>query len=293
MDFVKLFSARQKKLGYSDSQMAELTGINEYTFYNIKQYRTYLTKVAYYAIASVLHLNIDSDESIALILKENNQIVGVPQSNLSVAAESVNPETLKQMEKELIRLSGSINSVEQKEKVINSLRLEIDALRKEKDNLEKKLKRVEEDAYSKGVKEGSEKVQNMRAARSDSFNDFIISEYNKRIEQLERGIKRAEDQYAALYKYVSAFEEDAPNLINFKGFNLKEFEKPLKLQKEELGITISEDLVSLVMSCYYQMGLSKEEIMKEIKLDYDKITEILENYKEVRQAGKTVYVKKH
>ena len=42
MDFIKLMSAKQKQKGYSDKKMSELTGISEYSYYNLKKYRIYL-----------------------------------------------------------------------------------------------------------------------------------------------------------------------------------------------------------------------------------------------------------
>ena len=104
MDFIKLMSAKQKQKGYSDKKMSELTGISEYSYYNLKKYRIYLSKVAYYSISSVLGLNMLSDEEINHIIEENRGIVGTPESNLNIAAECVNPEYLEKMQVELVKL---------------------------------------------------------------------------------------------------------------------------------------------------------------------------------------------
>ena len=87
MDFITLVSAKQKSKKLTDKQIAELSGIPEYCYYNLKMYRTYLTKVAYYSLSCVLDLPIDSNEKIEDILIENKNKVGTPETNLSIAAE--------------------------------------------------------------------------------------------------------------------------------------------------------------------------------------------------------------
>ena len=98
MDFVKLMSTVQRDKGLSDADMAKLTGISEYTYYGLKKYRVYLSKVAYFAISSVLGLPIEKNTVIDDIIVENRNIVGLPESNLSIAAECVNPDYLEKME---------------------------------------------------------------------------------------------------------------------------------------------------------------------------------------------------
>ena len=286
MDFIKLMSAKQKQKGYSDKKMSELTGISEYSYYNLKKYRIYLSKVAYYSISSVLGLNMLSDEEINHIIEENRGIVGTPESNLNIAAECVNPEYLEKMQVELVKLKKTLDKVDEKNKVINSQYIEIEKLKKD---LEINTLKIQEDikkAYSDGVKEGSEKVKNMKSANQQLFIDSLNREYTDKISKLESALHKIEKQYAYLYRSVE--ESIQTNVMP----NLNNIEKPLLLQKEKLGLIITPELVQNVLVNYYNLGLSIEDICMTLGLKRSVVEDIVINYIEKDINGEKKYVKR-
>ena len=286
MDFIKLMSAKQKQKGYSDKKMSELTGISEYSYYNLKKYRIYLSKVAYYSISSVLGLNMLSDEEINHIIEENRGIVGTPESNLNIAAECVNPEYLEKMQVELVKLKKTLDKVDEKNKVINSQYIEIEKLKKD---LEINTLKIQEDikkAYSDGVKEGSEKVKNMKSANQQLFIDSLNREYTDKISKLEFALHKIEKQYAYLYRSVE--ESIKTNVMP----NLNNIEKPLLLQKEKLGLIITPELVQNVLVNYYNLGLSIEDICMTLGLKRSVVEDIVINYIEKDINGEKKYVKR-
>lgn len=286
MDFIKLMSAKQKQKGYSDKKMSELTGISEYSYYNLKKYRIYLSKVAYYSISSVLGLNMLSDEEINHIIEENRGIVGTPESNLNIAAECVNPEYLEKMQVELVKLKKTLDKVDEKNKVINSQYIEIEKLKKD---LEINTLKIQEDikkAYSDGVKEGSEKVKNMKSANQQLFIDSLNREYTDKISKLESALHKIEKQYAYLYRSVE--ESIKTNVMP----NLDNIEKPLLLQKEKLGLIITPELVQNVLVNYYNLGLSIEDICMTLGLKRSVVEDIVINYIEKDINGEKKYVKR-
>ena len=286
MDFIKLMSAKQKQKGYSDKKMSELTGISEYSYYNLKKYRIYLSKVAYYSISSVLGLNMLSDEEINHIIEENRGIVGTPESNLNIAAECVNPEYLEKMQVELVKLKKTLDKVDEKNKVINSQYIEIEKLKKD---LEINTLKIQEDikkAYSDGVKEGSEKVKNMKSANQQLFIDSLNREYTDKISKLEFALHKIEKQYAYLYRSVE--ESIKTNVMP----NLNNIEKPILLQKEKLGLIITPELVQNVLVNYYNLGLSIEDICMTLGLKRSVVEDIVINYIEKDINGEKKYVKR-
>jgi hypothetical protein len=282
MDYIKLVSAVQNEKGYSDTQMAEKTGINEYTYYNLKKYRLYLSKVGYYAISSVLGLPILSDEEIESILRENKEIVGIPETNLEIAAEYVNPEIVDKLEKELSRVKTALDNIENKNEVINIQYREIEKLKNELSSEWKDLNQKVQEAYSKGVKEGSEKVAIMRNSSTQHLIDMMNEEYTDKIDKLEKALSKSEQQYLGLYKLMQYYALTDLSIQN----NLKSFEKPLLLQKEELGLVISDDTKMQVLNCYHNLGMSIGEIEVEMKLKYSQIEDIVLNYNIRNNDGK-------
>ena len=282
MDYIKLVSAVQNEKGYSDTQMAEKTGINEYTYYNLKKYRLYLSKVGYYAISSALGLPILSDEEIESILRENKEIVGIPETNLEIAAEYVNPEIVDKLEKELSRVKTALDNIENKNEVINIQYREIEKLKNELSSEWKDLNQKVQEAYSKGVKEGSEKVAIMRNSSTQHLIDMMNEEYTDKIDKLEKALSKSEQQYLGLYKLMQYYALTDLSIQN----NLKSFEKPLLLQKEELGLVISDDTKMQVLNCYHNLGMSIGEIEVEMKLKYSQIEDIVLNYNIRNNDGK-------
>ena len=286
MDFIKLMSAKQKQKGYSDKKMSELTGISEYSYYNLKKYRIYLSKVAYYSISSVLGLNMLSDEEINHIIEENRGIVGTPESNLNIAAECVNPQYLEKMQVELAKLKKTLDKVDEKNKVINSQYIEIEKLKKDLEIYTLKIQEDIKKAYSDGVKEGSEKVKNMKSANQQLFIDSLNREYTDKISKLESALHKIEKQYAYLYRSVE--ESIKTNVMP----NLNNIEKPLLLQKEKLGLIITPELVQNVLVNYYNLGLSIEDICMTLGLKRSVVEDIVMNYIEKDINGEKKYVKR-
>ena len=195
MDFITLVSAKQKSKKLSDKQISELTGIPEYCYYNLKMYRTYLTKVAYYSLSCVLNLPIDSNEKIEDILTENKNIVGTPETNLSIAAEYVNPENYEKALKELARLKKTVDNMKQNSEVVNKLQSEISSLTKKLENLERDVSEKVKQAYSQGVSESFDKIANMKSANNQIVIDNIVEEYEGKLSRIDRSLKKIETQY--------------------------------------------------------------------------------------------------
>lgn len=287
MDFITLVSAKQKSKKLTDKQIAELSGIPEYCYYNLKMYRTYLTKVAYYSLSCVLDLPIDSNEKIEDILIENKNKVGTPETNLSIAAEYVNPDNYEKALKELARLKKTVDNMKQNSEVVNKLQSEISSLTKKLEKLEKDVSDKVKQAYSQGVSESFDKIANMKTANNQIVIDNIVEEYEGKLSRIDRSLKKLETQYVRLYKMVSDFNlKMGENIIN-----LEDVEKPLKLIQEELNGELSEDMIKQVCMCYHQLGLSFDEIVNETNLDIKIIKDIILTYKEKSLNGVIYYVK--
>ena len=287
MDFITLVSAKQKSKKLTDKQIAELSGIPEYCYYNLKMYRTYLTKVAYYSLSCVLDLPIDSNEKIEDILIENKNKVGTPETNLSIAAEYVNPDNYEKALKELARLKKTVDNMKQNSEVVNKLQSEISSLTKKLEKLDKDVSEKVKQAYSQGVSESFDKIANMKTANNQIVIDNIVEEYEGKLSRIERSLKKLETQYVRLYKMVSDFNlKMGENIIN-----LEDVEKPLKLIQEELNGELSEDMIKQVCMCYHQLGLSFDEIVNETNLDIKIIKDIILTYKEKSLNGVIYYVK--
>lgn len=287
MDFITLVSAKQKSKKLTDKQISELSGIPEYCYYNLKMYRTYLTKVAYYSLSCVLELPIDNNERIEEILIENKNKVGTPETNLSIAAEYVNPENYEKALKELARLKKTVDNMKQNAEIVNKLHIEIDVLTKKLDKQEKEISEQIKKAYSQGVSESFDKISNMKTANNQIVIDNIVEEYEGKLSRIDRSLKKLETQYVRLYKMVSDFNlKMGENIIN-----LEDVEKPLKLIQEELNGELSEDMIKQVCVCYYQLGLSFDEIVNETNLDIKIIKDIILTYKEKSLNGVIYYVK--
>ena len=287
MDFITLVSAKQKSKKLSDKQISELTGIPEYCYYNLKMYRTYLTKVAYYSLSCVLDLPIDSNEKIEDILIENKNKVGTPETNLSIAAEYVNPDNYEKALKELARLKKTVDNMKQNSEVINKLQSEISSLTKKLEQLEKDVSEKVKQAYSQGVSESFDKIANMKSANNQIIIDNIVEEYEGKLSRIDRSLKKIETQYVRLYKLVLDFNEKVGEEV----ISLKDIEKPLKLIQEELNGELSEDIIKQVCMCYHKLGLSIEDIVLETNLDKEIIKDIVLTYKEKSLNGVVYYVK--
>lgn len=282
MDFIKLVDSVQSTKGYSDSEMAKLTGINEYTYYGLKKYRLYLSKVAYFSISSVLGLPIEKDSEIENILEENKKIVGSPESNLSIAAECVDPDYLEKMEKELARVKKTLDTVDEKNKVITAQYAEIEKLRKEIEQGWTDLNQKIQEAYSNGVREGAAKIEIMRASANQKMIMDLNEEYTDKIDKLEKALYRVEKQYCELYKVVNNY-----NHTSFgSGIDLTNFEKPLALIKEEIGMVITEDMLLQILLCHINMGMSIDEIMTEVDVSRKDLEWVLKNYKLVKEKDR-------
>lgn len=282
MDFIKLVDSVQNNKGFSDSEMSKLTGISEYTYYALKKYRIYLSKVAYFSISCVLGLPIEKDTEIESILEENKKIVGLPESNLAIAAECVNPEYLEKMEVELSKLKKTLDTVDEKNKVITAQYAEIERLRKELEQGWNDLNQKIQEAYSDGIREGAMKIEIMKTSAHESMMMDLNEEYTDKIDKLERALYKVEKQYFELYKLVYNYNHLSIDTV----IDLSNFEKPLALIKEEIGMVISEDTMLQILLCYTNMKMSVDEILEEISISRKDIEWVLKNYKLGKKNGK-------
>lgn len=225
MDFLTLVSAKQKDKKLSDLDVSRLSGIDEYTYYNLKKYRVYLSKVAYFSLCSVLGIPVLSDAKVEDVLKENREIVGLPESNLSIAAECVNPEYLAKMENELAKLKDTVDTAKVKDEVIKKQSVEIDGLKREIEGLKKKSVEESKVAYQEGIKQ-SIGVEVMKTAESQHFNDLMKLEYEGLLEKAEKARKETEEDYYRLYKYLYELSQVDERI------KLNLFRRPLRFQEE-------------------------------------------------------------
>lgn len=234
MDFISKVNAKQKELGLSDKELAEKTGINEYTLYYVKKYRQYLTKVGYYALCTVLDIKVV--DYIDALIEENRGIVGPPESNMEIAAQSVDLDYLEKLEKELLSLKTLKDRVETKDNLINNQKKEISELEQKVKELKVRDTKIEKEAYSRGIKDGLVKIQQTMKVEKEKDFHRAENQYKKDIKRLENSIKKLEESYYNLYRYVA---------FNLQG-NLEGFSIPLYMTLEEihklveLGVKVNE-----------------------------------------------------
>ena len=122
----------------------------------------------------------------------------------------------------------------------------------------------------------------MRNSSTQHLIDMMNEEYTDKIDKLEKALSKSEQQYLGLYKLMQYYALTDLSIQN----NLKSFEKPLLLQKEELGLVISDDTKMQVLNCYHNLGMSIGEIEVEMKLKYSQIEDIVLNYNIRNNDGK-------
>jgi hypothetical protein len=225
---------------------------------------------------------IATEAKLKIEIAENKEIVGLPESNLNIAAECVNPDYLEKMELELARLKKVSDTVDEKNKVISSQFIEIERLKKELESDWNDLNKKIQEAYSNGVREGAAKVELMHTSANQSMMMALNEEYTEKIDKLERALHRVEKQYISLYKAIQYYN----NSVVDGGFNLAYFEKPLGLIKEELGFEISDDMKIQILNCFHNMCMTIDAISQETNLPRKNIEEIISNYKISNKQGK-------
>lgn len=286
MDFIHLVASKQVEKGLSDSEVSLRTGINEYTYYNLKKYRVYLSRVAYYSLSCVFGLSILLDNEIDAVLEENKRIVGHPETNLDIAAEFVNPKTVERLETELNKLKRTFDTVEEKTKVINKLYLEIDSLKKELGSIQDDIKERVKKAFSEGIIEGSKKIESMKISSNQQFINTLNAEYTEKIEKLELALKKSELAYTRLYKEVEIAKQN--NIVA----NIYGFDKPLLLMKEEMGLDLKDSLISDILSAYYENNDSVDKIAYKLDIETKLVENVIINYGIKNNNGVQIYVKR-
>jgi hypothetical protein len=283
MDFVHLIKSKQAEKGLSDLEVSKTSGIDEYTYYNLIKYRCYLSRVAYFTLSAVFGLPILSELEIEELLAENKKLVGSPETNLYVAETYGDIQRIELLEKELARLKSSHEGVSQKNVVINSQYKEIEKLKKEIDKLQSDIDEKVRDAYSKGITDGMSKIGNMQNAHNNLLIDALNEEYTEKIDKLELALKKLELSYTNLYREVLA-----NNLVD----NIGNFEKPLLLSKEELGLSLDNSLICDVLTKYYEGNNTIENVAKLFSISELEVENIVVNYAIVDKNGVKSYVKR-
>lgn len=223
MDFIERIKNRQEQLNLTDLEISKRTGIAEYTYYDLKQYKMYLTKVAYFSLCCVLDMPILEDSEIEDILLENRNLVGTPSTNLTVAAETVNPDYLDKLEKELESLKIENKNVKNKDKVIEDLESKLYTVLKEIREKEDSLNQKIQQAYSDGVREAMTKIPLMQQANSNQMIVALNEEYSVEINRLKEMLKKSRQEYKDLYNYIAGYLER--NVIGEK-LSISKFEIP-------------------------------------------------------------------
>ena len=223
VDIIKVMTEKQDALMLSDEEVCRRTGISEYTYFDLKKYRLYLTKIAYFALCHVLELPILDDEQIDSLLEKNKELVGNPTSNLKIAAEMVNPEYLEKLERELKSLKIENANIDNKEKMIEQLKSRVTELLSMLSKKDETLNEKIQQAYSDGVKEGMTKIPMMQQAENNRFVALLNEEYSEQIERLEEVLKESRGNYSSLYLYVKNYIER--DIIGEK-LNIDRFPQP-------------------------------------------------------------------
>lgn len=283
MDFIQLIKSKQVESGLSDLEISKKSGIDEYTYYNLIKYRCYLSRVAYFTLSAIFSLPILTDLEIDEIISENKKLVGTPETNLYVAETYGDIQRIELLEKELARLKGSHESISQKNIVINSQYKEIEKLKKEIDKLKSEIDEKVRDAYSNGITDGMSKIGNMQTAHNNLLIDALNEEYTEKIDKLELALKKLELSYTNLYREVLA-----NNLVD----NIGNFEKPLLLSKEELGLSLDNSLICDVLTKYYEGNNTIENVAKVFSISELEVENIIVNYAIVDKNGVKSYVKR-
>lgn len=213
INFLEEVELKQLELGYTDKEVAELTGIPLYIYYDLKKYRTYLTKLSYFSLCSVLGIKVGSNDEIEGILEENRYDVGNPNTNLKLAAQVANPEYVMKLEKEVVALQGLKDRVESIQDLVIVLKREREELKQEIINNEKEKVEKEKEHYQKVTRELSDKFQR-------SLANSMEREYREKIEDLEDKIEKRDieiNRYETLYYrfYMDMFKEKGKKLEDY------------------------------------------------------------------------------
>jgi len=207
MDIIKVIVERQDKYNITDAELSKRTGISEYTWYDLKRYKLYLTRVAYMAICAYLEMPVLSDNEIENALEENKRLVGSPESNLTVAAETIDPEYLEKIERELNSLKQENSNIEGKNRIIEDLQLKLEDINKKLKEKEDSLNEKIQQAYSDGVRDAMQKIPMMQQAENNKFVELLNEEYSEEIGRLQDALRTSRQQYKELYNYIAGYIE--------------------------------------------------------------------------------------
>lgn len=205
MDFISIIKLNQERKGLTDAEVCNFTGISEYSYYDLTRYKMYLTRVAYFALCAVFELPILESKEIDALLAENKELVGNPSTNLTIAAETINPDYLTKLEKELNSLKVMSDNADRKNKVIQKLEAEIAEVVNTLSEKEKQLNEKIQEAYSDGIRDAMVKIPVMQEASNQTFINLLNEEYTEKIDKLENALSTAKKKYSELYKYVKAY----------------------------------------------------------------------------------------
>ena len=222
-DFIVEVNKKQQLKGFTDSFISKETGIPEYIYYDLKKYRTYLTRVAYYSLCVVLDLDIEDSETIDYIIELNKTIVGSPDTNLKLAAQSVNPEYVDKLEKEVKSLQILRDRLITTYDLVKALKDEIKELeKKNKDsvllNKEEQKKKQQDIARELGLKMS----KSLRTGLEKSYDDKI-NELTELLKKKDIEIKKCYELYYIMYMEV----------LKGKEIDIDEYPLPHNMKKED------------------------------------------------------------
>lgn len=223
-DFIEEVRFKQSELGYTDREVSELTGIPLYIYYDLKKYRTYLTRVAYFSLCCVLGIEVVSHDDIDVILEQNKSKVGVPDTNLRLAAQVANPEYVMKLEKEVVALQGLKDRVDSLQDLILVLKREKEELEEKLSEKEVDVQEIEKECYQRVSRELSDKFQR-------SLSNSIELEYREKIEELEDKISKRDIE---IRKYENLYYNFYMSMYRDKGEKIEGYPIPKLVTSEEL-----------------------------------------------------------
>ena len=181
-DFIAEVIKAQEKKGYTDKEVSDRTGIPECIYYDMKKYRTYVTKVAYYSICVVLEIDI-YEEDLDKIIENNKYKVGDPDTNLKLAVRVANPEYVRKLEKEIAVLQKLKDRLDSMQELLIVLKKENRDLRDLVEQSSKEDKEKEREIYQKVARE-------LGSKSNRALSESIEREYREAIEALNDKIAK-------------------------------------------------------------------------------------------------------
>lgn len=277
MDIVKKIKETMTTNSISLEKLSKLCGIDEYTLYYVLNYRQYISRVGVIVLTSVLNVDLNY-EDIDLILLENKRIVGLPDTNMEIAANYVSIDYVEKLERELKNLIPKIEQLDNKNLVIASLRNELDTIINKYNALHLEIDLKEKSAYSKGVFDTSKKYDILYKDKEKEISNIVKDKYLEVEQQLRLEIREVSKKYTDL-----------------KNFILNDYKLPLPLKFNDvisedyyckIKDFISKEQYIEIIDSLFNWGHPTTRVSENLSIDLKIVNDIYENEKNKRSIEK-------